>query len=57
MIYLLFTGNPHEDPDHPDYIPSVFEFATKNTTYVQQKKMVRYDNKVKRKIEFESIEP
>ncbi len=49
MIYLLFTGNPHEDPDHPDYIPSVFEFATKNTTYVQQKKMVRYDNKVKRK--------
>ncbi|KAL3868339.1 hypothetical protein ACJMK2_041156 [Sinanodonta woodiana] len=45
----------HEDPDHPDCVPSVFEYAKRYTTYVHQNKMVRFGNKVKQKIEFESI--
>ncbi|KAL3891894.1 hypothetical protein ACJMK2_004136 [Sinanodonta woodiana] len=43
------------NPDHSDYVPSVFEYAKRYTTYVQQNKMVRYGNKVKQIIEFESI--
>ncbi|KAL3887003.1 hypothetical protein ACJMK2_026959 [Sinanodonta woodiana] len=38
-----------EDPDHSDYVPSVFETAKRYTTYVQQKKMVRYGNKKAKK--------
>ncbi|KAL3887022.1 hypothetical protein ACJMK2_026978 [Sinanodonta woodiana] len=39
----------YEDPDHSDYVPSVFETAKRYTTYVQQKKMVRYGNKKAKK--------
>ncbi|KAL3887951.1 hypothetical protein ACJMK2_000336 [Sinanodonta woodiana] len=38
-------------PDNPQYLSIVKRY----TTYVQQNKMARYENKVKHKIEFESI--
>ncbi|KAL3872772.1 hypothetical protein ACJMK2_035973 [Sinanodonta woodiana] len=51
LVYTMFFH-----PDHPDYVPSVFEYAKRYTSYVQQNKMVRYEcHKIDRKIEFESI--
>ncbi|KAL3867725.1 hypothetical protein ACJMK2_040588 [Sinanodonta woodiana] len=51
------TGKPQEYPDHPDYVPSVFEFYLKKIQQIYSKnKMLRYENKLKQKTEFESTE-
>ena len=50
---FLSSGKPSPDPQHPDYVPSIFSFKHKSIKE-GQKKLIRYERSVKRK-RYESV--
>ena len=50
MLLLLFLGKTNANPDHPDYLPSIFSF-TKSDTGKNIQKVIRFSNLQKKNIE------
>ena len=46
-IYIFSSGAPSSDPQHPDYVPSVFNFKEK-ALEEGEKKIKRYERNIKR---------
>lgn len=43
IICLILTGEPSYDPQHPDYVPSLYLDGKENDTTTGQQKLERYD--------------
>jgi hypothetical protein len=50
ILHFLFSpsGKPSPDPQHPDYVPSIFSYNDKCTTEQGKKKLLRYERTAKR---------
>ena len=48
---FVVLGKANANPDHPDYVPSIFSFTMPDTVKNIQKKVRRFSNLQKRNIE------